>query len=698
MYVSARERLILDLLIDREEEMTVKDLADDIDVSVRTVHRDLKGIEQMIEAYDLKLVKKAGVGVQLVGAKEKRDELKMAISHLSYSEYTPDERQTMLLCALLESIEPVKLVSLANDLRVTIATVSNDLTKLEKTLKQFGLTIVRRRGYGVELEGSETAKRRAMSSIIAENVNEVEFLSLVKESIQKKTQDSSDSISERLLGLVEKKKLLIVEKVVKEINAGLPYPVADSAYIGLVVHLALAIERIERGGNIQMDRAYLNQLQAAPEFDIAREMTEKLKAVFQMDIPEAEVGYITMHLQGAKLRQDKEYVLEESSFQVALKAKGLIQFVEEKLGVGLLDDQSLFQGLVVHLKPAMYRIKQKMGITNPLLERIQSDYSDLFAIVKQAVHHVFPSTDVPDEEIGYLVMHFGSALPGAKPAGPLKAYTICSTGIGTSKMLAARLQQEVPELTSVKNISLFELSNLELDDDLVISTIPLPDFDHDHIVVSPVLTKEDLTKVHAYIRRHNAIPVQTERTAFKQPVRSFDQIEKTVGSIQRYSDALQNILRQLSVTRSEKNAAEEVLKEACTVLSSIQSEETIVQALLQREKLGGIGIPGTKLAFFHARHPDVLTPSFTMHRLAKPVILEGMDQQKMESDTIIMMLSPDPYHVEGLELLSMISSLIIESDDSIALFQSGREEEIKEWTATKLETFLYEKITELRSV
>ncbi|MET1031506.1 BglG family transcription antiterminator, partial [Domibacillus tundrae] len=289
------------------------------------------------------LVKKAGVGVHLVGSKEKRDELKMAISHLSYSEYTPDERQTMLLCALLESIEPVKLVSLANDLRVTIATVSNDLTKLEKTLKQFGLTIVRRRGYGVELEGSETAKRRAMSSIIAENVNEVEFLSLVKESIQKKTQDSSDSISERLLGLVEKKKLLIVEKVVKEINAGLPYPVADSAYIGLVVHLALAIERIERGGNIQMARAYLNQLQAAPEYEIAREMTEKLKAVFQMDIPEAEVGYITMHLQGAKLRQDKEYVLEESSFQVALKAKGLIQFVEEKLGVGLLDDQSLFQ-------------------------------------------------------------------------------------------------------------------------------------------------------------------------------------------------------------------------------------------------------------------------------------------------------------------------------------------------------------------
>lgn len=698
MYVSARERLILDLLIERQDEMTVKDLADDIDVSVRTVHRDLKSVEQLIASYDLQLVKKAGVGIQLIGKKEKMDELKLAISHLSYSDYTPDERQTILLCALLESIEPVKLVSLANDLRVTIATVSNDLTKLEKTLEPFQLTVVRRRGYGVELEGSETAKRRAMSSIIAENVNEVEFLSLVKESIQKKSQDPSDSISERLLGLVEKKKLLIVEKVVKEINNSLPYPIADSAYIGLVVHLALAIERIERGGNIQMDQAYLNKLRAAAEYDIAREMTAKLKAVFQMDIPEAEVGYITMHLQGAKLRQDKEYVLEESSFQVALKAKSLIQFVEEKLAAGLLEDQSLFQGLVVHLKPAIYRIQQKMGITNPLLERIQSDYGDLFALVKEGVRHVFPLMDVPDEEIGYLVMHFGSALPGANPSGPLRAYIICSTGIGTSKMLATRLQQEVPELTSVKNISLFELNKLELEGDLIISTISLPDFDHDYIVVSPMLTKEDLTKVHAYIRRHHAIPVQLERTVFAKPVRSFGQIEKTVGSIQRYSEAMLNILNQLSIARSEKNGAEDVLREACTRLSSIRSEETVVQALLEREQLGGIGIPDTKLAFFHTRHPDVLTPSFTMHRLSKPVILDGMDQQEMEADTMIVMLAPEANHAEGLEVLSFMSGMIIESDESIALFQSGQEEEIKEWAASKLETFLYEKITELRSV
>jgi mannitol operon transcriptional antiterminator len=699
MYVSARERLILDLLIDRNEEMTVKDMADDIDVSVRTIHRDLKGIEATLEAYDLQLVKKAGVGIQIVGPKEKMDELKLAISHLSYSEYTPDERQTMLLCALLESVEPVKLLSLAHDLRVTIATVSTDLTKLESKLEPFQLTVIRKRGYGVELKGTETAKRRAMRSIIAENVNEVDFLALVKESIQKKSLGPTDSISERLLGLVEKKKLLVVEQVVKDINAGLPYAIADSAYIGLVVHLALAIERIEHGGMIQMDNAYLQRLQAVPEFEVARDMTEKLKAVFQMDIPEAEIGYITMHLQGAKLRQDKEYILEESSFQVALKAKSLIQFIGEKLSIELLDNQSLFQGLVVHLKPAMYRIHQKMGITNPLLERIQEDYSDLFAVVKEGVQHVFPDLKVPDEEIGYLVMHFGSALPGAQPDGPLKAYIICSTGIGTSKMLATRLHQEVPELTTVKNISLFELNQTDIDDDdLIISTIHLPDFDHEHIVVSPMLTKEEMEKVRAYIKRRASFPLRKIPAPVVVKTHSAAQIEQSVKGIHHYTGTIMELLSQFSVTRSGKQTVIHVLKKACEQIDTIRAADTVVNALIEREKLGGIGVPGAKMAFFHARHLDVLKPSFTIHMLDEPVSLKGMDQIEMKADALIIMLSPDPFHAEGLEVLSFMSAMMIENEETMTLFQSGQEEEIKKWMALKFETFLYEKINELRSV
>ncbi|GAA3313295.1 hypothetical protein GCM10020331_003110 [Ectobacillus funiculus] len=128
----------------------------------------------------------------------------------------------------------------------------------------------------------------------------------------------------------------------------------------------------------------MKNLQSTPEYKIAENIIKQLETVFQVDIPTAEIGYITMHLHGAKLRHDKEYLIEDSSFQIAIKTKHLIQYVGEQLHQDLTSNRSLFEGLVVHLKPALYRIKQNMGISNPLLHKIKGDYPELFSVVKKA--------------------------------------------------------------------------------------------------------------------------------------------------------------------------------------------------------------------------------------------------------------------------------------------------------------------------
>ncbi|MGG3988498.1 BglG family transcription antiterminator [Bacillus smithii] len=699
MYVSARERLILEMLLEKKEEVTVKDLAKEMDVSVRTIHRDLKGVEDILKDYHLSLVKKSGVGIQIIGEEEKMEELKRALFHLTSHEYTPDERQTFILCTLLESPEPVKLISLANDLNVTIATVSNDITKLEDRLRAFDLSILRKRGYGVELIGTETAKRRAMRSIIADNLNEVEFLSLVRENIQKKSTQQSDIISERLLGLVEKKKLLIVEKVIEEMKDELPYQVADSAHIGLVVHLALAIERILQGQNIQIDQEYLERLKATQEYRLAEKIIRRLSEIFKVPIPAAEVGYVTMHLQGAKLRHDKEYPIEESSIKVAIKAKSLIHFVENQLQVDLSSNVSLFQGLVIHLKPALYRIKQNMGITNPLLPKIKEDYEDLFMIVQEGVEKVFSELSVPDEEIGYLVMHFGSALLGRK-AKDLSALIICSSGIGTSKMLATRLKQELPEIKNFQIASVFELNQLPIDDfDLVISTIELPSFPSDYIVVSPILTNEEMKKLRNYIRHQMMKKVHKETPQLDRQFLDSQQVDKTIKRIENiyeYTAAISTILRGFQVLAvNDPQTVEQVLKEACQSLYKqgvIQDVGFITQALLEREKRGGLGIPNTKLVLYHTRNERVLHPSFTIVSLNKPLRVKAMDQSEIQAESFLLLLSPEQLPSEGLEVLSFISTVIIENEQSIKIFESNNVHSISSYLAAKFEQFLDEKI------
>jgi mannitol operon transcriptional antiterminator len=695
MYISAREKMIIETLILEQDEVTIKELSRKIDVSSRTIHRDLNKIEELINSYQLELIRKSGVGVQIIGQEKGKLELIKQLEGFTYREYTLDERQTMILSMLYESSEPVKLFTLSKDLGVSISTVSADLMKLEEQLKPFQLSILKKRGYGVELSGTEEAKRRAISYAIAKTLKEEGLFSLIKEQIHQQSGKHDDPISERLMHLVDRKKLLKIEDVMKDLYPNLSFSMTDNSYIGLIVHLALAIERILQGENIQIEKMYLKQIALEPEYPIAKKIIDKLMDSFQVDIPEAEVGYITMHLQGAKLRQQDGILHEASNLETYMQAKKLVQLMEKATGYQLMNNESLLEGLVTHLKPAIYRIRQNMGIFNPLLKNIQKDYEELFEQVKVATEKVFPTIVIPDEEIGYLVMHFGSALLGLLGKGDLKAYIICSSGIGTSKLLASRLQREIPEIAEVINVSIFELNELSLSErDLVISTIYLQAFPREYMMVSPFMTRDEITQVQLYARRQMLIKKPVP--AMKESYSTVEVLKKKMEKIHQFSGTIAEVLTNFHLT-SPKNqiSIKECIVDACNLLAEqqiIQEAPVVVEALFAREALGGIGIPETKLALYHTRIEQVCRPSFTIHKLEQPVMVKGMDGSEMEVHTLLLLLSPQPFHEHGLEVLSLISTIIIENEQSIKLFETEDELQIQAYLAKKFEIFIEENL------
>ncbi|WP_209121026.1 BglG family transcription antiterminator [Alkalihalobacillus sp. BA299] len=694
MYISARERKILELLLAMREETTVKDLADELSVSPRTVHRDLKGVEDILKEYELGLNKKSGIGIQVIGDDAAKEKLELFLFNLSHNEYTSEERQTIILSELLDTSEPVKLLSLANDLNVTIATVSNDLNKVEDRLKPFNLTLLRKRGYGVEIIGSESAKRKAMSNLIIDNIDEYEFISMIKENIQKKSSKTVDTITERLLGLVDKKKLFIIEKQVDRVKNALPYSIADSAYIGLVVHLALAIERIQQGEDINFNDEYLESLRGTKEFKVAEEIVAGLEDAFQIKISHSEIGYITMHLMGAKLRNERDELLEESSFQVGIFAQSLIRYVGKKMGQDLTKNMSLFQGLVAHLRPALYRIKQNMGISNPLLSRIEQDYHELFNILEDAVSKIFTGLDIPKEEIGYLAMHFASALLHKDEIKELQLLVVCSSGIGTSKMLSSKLQQAIPGLKTV-NASLFDLASMDIEKfDAVVSTVPLKKFQEDYLVVSPLLSEEEVEKVKRFLLNKKHFSKKSKLSEVMEE-EHFDSEKylQDIEKIKNYSTVIYQILKEFMIsTINDSISIDIALQKQCEILAEkniISDVREVTEGLHKREELGGLGIPGTLLALYHTRNEWVRVPSFTICRLNHPQPVKAMDDSSVEINTILLMLSPLNINEETLEILSGISSFIIRDEHSIELFESGESDELHNILARELK-IIYE--------
>lgn len=696
MNVTSRQRTILNILLTEEEEITVNEIAEQIEVSTRTVHRELNDIEDLLSVYQLQLVKKAGIGILIEGDIENKDIVRRLLHNQRIVEYSSKERKLLILCQLLESKEPVKLVSMAHDLKVTIATISNDLDELDDWVKTYDLTLIRRRGYGVELYGAESAIRKAMSTLIAENLDEFDLLGLLRENIQEKPlKKTINTVSERLLGLIEKEKLVIIENSLRDLKNELPYPLADSSFIGLAIHLALAIERIEKGEKISFDEVYLKELERTPEFKISEKIVLRLRSIFQLDIPVAEIGYITMHLRGAKLRSSYDDYFEFKNVELALKVNKLISFCEDKLRVILNEDPTLIQGLLTHMEPAIFRIEKNMKIRNPLIEEIKSRYSQLFQIVKEAVEFIFTDLFVPDEEIGYLVMHIGASLErnGMDYNRQYRALVVCASGIGSSKILASRIKKELPAIGYAQNISMFDIEKISKSDyDIIISTVHLSINSQDYIIVSPLLTRDDVKKITMYLanlgdtKKDYQIVIPERKDDLLAALRSYQSyMDHTIQIIENFGcQTIDN--QQMNITEILNLICKKV--EQDNIISNVQS---ITHKLLEREKLGGLGISSIKLALFHSRNKEILKPALMLYFLKIPIVIKSMENKLINVDKILLLLAPENISKEGLEILSETSSLLIE-EEIITVLASKEPSQIRFFFLENLYRYVLKKI------
>ncbi len=692
MYISARERKILETLLTADRETTLQEIADDLDVSVRTVQRDIKGAEALLRKFGILLDKKPGNGLKTTGTDNRKRQLLQVISEAIHTDYTSEERQAFILSILLRSTEPIKQHTLANELKVAGATIGNDLDKIGDLLHRYDMTLVRKRGFGVEIEGTETAKRRMMSQLIQRHTDEIELLSLFRSKDSPGRNKQMNELNGRLLGLIDKELLIAVEHLVTAFIRKNNNQIADSAYIGLIVHLALAIERVSEGKRVVNTLPSTERLTDSKEYETAAALLSVLEDTFLITFPEDEKSHIAMHLMGAKALGEKE-LLPGDDPSLWLYTQKLIALTGSRLGMDLTEKDSLYNGLVTHLKPAVYRLEKKMGIQNPLLPSIKKEYRELFEIIKQTAGEVLPHLQIPDEEIGFLVMHFASAMLMDDDMKALSALVVCTSGIGTSKILTARILKEFPEVKSIRNVSAFELHTLQLDEyDLIVSTVHL-DLKKSYFLVNPFLTDRDIGEIKA------AIPKAAVNKSMKQHPEPKPESKDFLLEIKRltgYTEAIESVLEHFSINETDSKSKEQLIRFISSTLAKenlVLNEEKLAEDLLLRENKGGTGIPGTGLALLHARSEAVLVPLFTIFRLREPLPFAGMDDSLTHMRSAMVMLLPANPKVGAVDVMSHISSMIIEDDASVKLLEFSHESEVNRFLARGLKQFLGEKIT-----
>jgi mannitol operon transcriptional antiterminator len=675
MHVSNRQRQIMELLLNRSEEITAGEIAEEIKVSTRTIHRELDELEALLNANGVKLQKKSGKGIQLQASKEKLELLHQLLFDSASADYSAEDRKVLMLCMLLQAEEPIKLFSLAHSLGVTVPTISHDLDELESWIHKNELSLIRRRGYGIEIRGSEIHLRSTICSLAINHLDDSDLFGKLEGLRQHPAKL-------KLLGLIGKENLLTVEAVLWQAESGWLNELAEHDYSELLIRISVMLTRIRHGkliGKVEGcdEQKWLDEP--------LRRIIEQLSAALRISFPDGEDGYLAQLLKANKA-SDPNQLLPLDELGYMNLAGRLIQYLDERMQVGFSADRSLRDGLMSHLESAVLRIREGFMIRNPLLSQIKKDYEELFGLIRQAVDVTMKGFRVPDEEIGFLVMHFGASMERLKQfRRNVKAIIVCTSGIGSSKMLAIRLKKELPQIEIIDNASWYEVARIpEEEYDLIISTVDLPLEPQHYIKISPLLTKEESEKLRRFIE----VTLKQKPHSGEESLNRAEPL-KQLHRLQVYLNEIITLVDQFQVHDIEQplRSLRETLLLACGYVKrvgGITDLDAVARLLIDRQKLSSQVIPDTGIALFHTRSEHILKPSLTLFRLQEDLPLENEDSPHVRN--LLLMLGPRELFKEVLEVLSEISSYLL-VPEMVALLKTGTEEEIRQYLSHELTGF-----------
>ena len=704
--MTSRVKKILLRICAEDNYVTIATIAQQLGVSTKTVLRELYEVEKWLAVKGCSLSKKTGAGIKVNGSIDRKTIiLDILQGEKEESSYSPKERRIVMISELLQNQQAVKLYNFTKILKVTEGTISNDLDKVEQWFDKRDIILIRKPGLGIYIEGTETNIRKAMVHFIYENIEEDKLLGVIRNSLMKSGNQVADietKTQRRLLNLINKEVIHKLESSIHDAEEKMGHKLADSAYVGLIVHLALAVQRIKKNEEISIDQDFLQELKKYPEYLVATDMVASIAKNFVINIPESEIGYITMHIRGSKNRNDyrKDTSKMIGNFELVQISKKIIEMAEVETGRLLAQNEDLLVGLVNHLGPSISRLKMNMEIRNPFMEEINAFYPDLIAISRKCSTVIEEQLGIkmPDSEIAYIAMHLGAAMEtGEKLHKPVYRCAIaCSTGIGTSRLLATKVQKEYDNIQIVEIISTIHIDEANLREkkvDFIISTVTIDYCSIPVVTVNPLLFEEDKNRINMQMKLLvNKVDVYLNKddngVIFKDKLLS----------LQSYGKAILEILETFFLVKDDKSSSITQLIDSVSSLLGTNDEmvKKLTYALKEREEKGGTFITGHGFVLLHCRTSAVEKLYFGVVQNVRPIHAINGKGQREEIKMGIIMIAPEDNSGCAMETISHLSQMLIERPDFFRILEQGLQEEAAIEVSNQLEEFYNIKIDDYR--
>lgn len=433
-----------------------KDLEDKYNLSRRQIGYSFNKINDWLKSINLPEIKRTKTGLFVINKVlftallvEKELEIKDAYI------LSEEERSNLIIIMLLSNREELSLYHFTNALNVSKNTIISDLKNAQNLVANFELRIKYSRQIGYWIEGNEFNNRKLLINTILKCIEMYNGEEWIRELV-KITNDEISKLRDRIENVERKLNL----KFTDEKMESMPYI------------LYLILRRVKQGKIINSFHIHYDELSDTKEYQAAEELLFDL-----VQIPMEERLFITLNLLTTNVSSSELNITDQTVPELNQALDEMLSLFEKNACVTLQDKEQLLNKILLHVKPAYYRMKYKLSITNPLQETVSNEFKELHHLVRKSLKPLqnLIGCEIPECESTYFTMLIGGWLTrqGESLQKKVKALVVCQKGICVSRLLESTLRELFPEFVFIDALSVREFQNYNLDYDIVFSTVYL---------------------------------------------------------------------------------------------------------------------------------------------------------------------------------------------------------------------------------
>lgn len=227
-----------------DSPVTIGIISEELGVSDRSVQRELPTVEKWMKHNGFCFVRKRSVGLLIDETPERLKELAALLDEKDTNNSAPadnrPERLTLLCHDLLLAEEPIKSYYFTEKFEISEGTLTADLNQLETWFTKYQLKLVRRPGLGVFIEGTEIARRQALTSFICKQVNEHHSIGNLQD---KKFLSDRNFINE-----IDGEVMAEVNHILGGCQKQLGMQLSDNGYLHLLVYTSSVYRECKKDG------------------------------------------------------------------------------------------------------------------------------------------------------------------------------------------------------------------------------------------------------------------------------------------------------------------------------------------------------------------------------------------------------------------------------------------------------------------